>query len=252
MPQSEAERRMQAGEVCLATENNAGFQESYIFSGRTLKRQSPFWSSVAESSNGKTHKVRAIEKNGECQRMIPRYPSLFSEKVDAVAFPQECLGEKFMYAPPENGHYELEREIPNYFIEDFHERSSEPNDSDIDACSVGSCSVASLRPNKPFSPTLAGNNPDAETLSSDAESFYHGDNEERCFVILGEDVAARIHRLELHAYRCTLDALYASGPLSWEQEALLTNLRISLNISNDEHLMELRDLISAGTNIQIR
>lgn len=61
---------------------------------------------------------------------------------------------------------------------------------------------------------------------------------------LGEDVAARIHRLESHAYRCTLEALYASGPLSWEQEALLTNLRITLHITNDEHLMELRNLIS--------
>lgn len=61
---------------------------------------------------------------------------------------------------------------------------------------------------------------------------------------LGEDVAARIHRLELRAYRCTLEAFYASGSLSWEQEALLTNLRITLHITNDEHLRELRNLIS--------
>ncbi|XP_024954504.2 uncharacterized protein LOC102613084 isoform X3 [Citrus sinensis] len=54
-----------------------------------------------------------------------------------------------------------------------------------------------------------------------------------------------IHELELHAYESTVQALYASGPLSWEQESLLTNLRLSLNISDEEHLLQLRHLLSA-------
>nr|DAD19693.1 TPA_asm: hypothetical protein HUJ06_021156 [Nelumbo nucifera] len=59
-----------------------------------------------------------------------------------------------------------------------------------------------------------------------------------------EELEANIHRLELHAYKSTVQALYASGPLSWEQESLLTNLRLSLNISNEEHLLQLRHLLS--------
>lgn len=58
-----------------------------------------------------------------------------------------------------------------------------------------------------------------------------------------EEEAAGVHGLELEAYRATMRALYASGPLTWEQEALLTNLRLSLNISNEEHLLQLRRLL---------
>ncbi|XP_016550774.1 uncharacterized protein LOC107850625 isoform X2 [Capsicum annuum] len=84
---------------------------------------------------------------------------------------------------------------------------------------------------------------DAESFQSSAEQH----EEESCRLSSKQNVAANIRELELHAYRCTLEALYASGPLSWEQEALLTNLRIALHISNDEHLTELRTLISSGT-----
>lgn len=55
-----------------------------------------------------------------------------------------------------------------------------------------------------------------------------------------------VHALELEAYRSTVRALYASGPLTWEQESLLTNLRMSLNISNEEHLRQLRRLLSSS------
>ncbi|KQK12708.1 uncharacterized protein LOC100837427 [Brachypodium distachyon] len=54
-----------------------------------------------------------------------------------------------------------------------------------------------------------------------------------------------VHELELEAYRSTVRALHASGPLTWEQESLLTNLRLSLNISNEEHLLQLRRLLSS-------
>lgn len=43
-------------------------------------------------------------------------------------------------------------------------------------------------------------------------------------------LGSKIHQLGLNAYRSTLVALYASGPLSWKQESLLTNLRIMLHI----------------------
>lgn len=47
---------------------------------------------------------------------------------------------------------------------------------------------------------------------------------------------------ELEKYRSTMVALHGNGPLSWEQEALLTDLRISLNISIDEHKSILKSL----------
>ncbi|CAH9086425.1 unnamed protein product [Cuscuta europaea] len=55
-----------------------------------------------------------------------------------------------------------------------------------------------------------------------------------------------IHRLELCAYRATMEALFASGPLSWEKETLITNLRVYLNISNDEHLLEFGTCLVRG------
>ncbi|PAN44543.1 hypothetical protein PAHAL_9G052000 [Panicum hallii] len=64
-------------------------------------------------------------------------------------------------------------------------------------------------------------------------------------VLEEEEGAVDVHGLELAAYRSTMQALYASGPLTWEQEALLTNLRLSLNISNEEHLLQLRRLMSS-------
>ncbi|XP_011026479.1 PREDICTED: uncharacterized protein LOC105127067 isoform X1 [Populus euphratica] len=255
MQQASEKRKVQARETCLAIEHNLGFQESCAMSARTSKRASPVWATHLESCNEKVDKMRAIEKQSEVRRVISGYPSSFMTKVDAVAYPRECLGEIYMHASSNNqtiGSCEMERRTPNNFVTSFCGRSSESNDSDSDACSVGSCSVNSDSPNRLFNCVVAGNSPDADTLSSDAESFYgHGDKEENCSLPLGEDVRVRIHSLELHAYRCTLGAFYASGPLSWEQEALLTNLRISLNISNDEHLMELRNLISAGTSIHI-
>ncbi|KAG8098543.1 hypothetical protein GUJ93_ZPchr0013g34411 [Zizania palustris] len=60
-----------------------------------------------------------------------------------------------------------------------------------------------------------------------------------------DEPAIGVHELELEAYQLTMRALYASGPLTWEQESLLTNLRLSLNISNDQHLRQLRHLLSS-------
>jgi hypothetical protein len=61
------------------------------------------------------------------------------------------------------------------------------------------------------------------------------------------DEPVDVHALELEAYGSTMQALYASGPLTWEQESLLTNLRMSLNISNEEHLRQLRRLLSSSS-----
>lgn len=78
-----------------------------------------------------------------------------------------------------------------------------------------------------------------ETLCSDLETL---DGEE-----LSKDVIAeRIHELELNAYLSTLEAMYAAGPLTWKKEEILTDLRMLLNISIDEHLMGIKNLVSSG------
>lgn len=187
------------------------------------KRASPFGSSHRQAK-----KVKLAKKyGGQSQRHS-------FEKVDAFE------GNKYLQASYNyslNGYYETEKNKRKSYgaVGCNLARISEPNESDNDQCSVGSCSVPSDGYNK------LSSHYDADVLSSDGESF----NTSR----VEHEVAVSVHRLELHAYRSTLEALYASGPLSWEKEALLTNLRINLHISNDEHLTELRHLISSGARI---
>ncbi|XP_059658097.1 uncharacterized protein LOC132304442 [Cornus florida] len=252
VPQANSKIKLQAGDDYSAVQNNVGLEETHVTSSRTLKRASPYCSSLIEAYTGNGQKVRAIEKEGRRER---EFPAPLLEKVDAVAYPRENLGEKNMHASfnnRSNGYYEMERPKLNGDVSCSLARSLEPNDSDSIVCSVGSCSVTSESPNKCPSQFVSVRCQNTDNLCSDAESSYGSrDEEESCSLPPEEDVAASIHRLELHAYCCTLEALYACGPLSWEQEALLTNLRIMLHISNEEHLMELKNLISSGTGIYI-
>eukprot|EP00252_Welwitschia_mirabilis_P020676 TRINITY_DN5108_c0_g1_i2.p1 TRINITY_DN5108_c0_g1~~TRINITY_DN5108_c0_g1_i2.p1 ORF type:complete len:164 (+),score=46.28 TRINITY_DN5108_c0_g1_i2:342-833(+) len=112
------------------------------------------------------------------------------------------------------------------------------------------CSVASTR-NFPAVGLLSNKN----VFESQMEGDSHVDDSQSSHVFgkarkggfwSEEEAAAQVHEVELYAYFSVLRALYASGPLSWDQEALLTNLRLSLNISNEEHLFQLRRLCSAG------
>ncbi|KAM7254029.1 hypothetical protein ACFE04_031711 [Oxalis oulophora] len=110
---------------------------------------------------------------------------------------------------------------------------------DSDQCSVASCS------SNDFSVYLGGNSMslfDRISDSSDAESSFPSAAKKNP---TSYGLQADVRRFELHAYKSTMQALYASGPLSWEQESLLTNLRLSLHISDDEHLLHLRRLMSA-------
>ncbi|KAM7459459.1 hypothetical protein LguiA_036453 [Lonicera macranthoides] len=249
IPQTNAKTNPHEGDNVLAIHNNTGFEESHIVSSMTLKRQSPYCLSLLEQYTGNFQKRRAIEQEGRIQQVGPTQN--FPEKVDAVAYQREYMGEKYMHSSSDNrsdGYFETERRKLTGVVGCSLARSSENNDCDSDECSVGSCSAINRSTNKFPSHFIAIPCEERDTLCSDAESFS-GEEEESCSLPREEEVAENIHRLELHAYRCTLEALYASGPLTWEKEALLTNLRITLNISNDEHLMELRNLISAGTGI---
>ncbi|CAN7018027.1 unnamed protein product [Brassica oleracea var. botrytis] len=112
------------------------------------------------------------------------------------------------------------------------------SDDTSDACSVGSCSP--IRYDESTSFLDGSSSQDADSCSSDAESSKGCRQEVR-----------RSCRPELSTYRSTLGKLFAQGPLNWDQEASLTDLRLSLDISTDEHLMEIRNLTSsAGTSLQ--
>lgn len=56
------------------------------------------------------------------------------------------------------------------------------------------------------------------------------------------------HPIELHAYHRSMMALYSSEHFTWEQEEFLTDLRLQLHISNDEHRAELKHLASSQSD----
>lgn len=109
------------------------------------------------------------------------------------------------------------------------------------------CSVASCSSNK-FADALGHNFHESLDLSNDSDAESSSQTVSAKGIVITSTkykLKADIHELELGAYNSTLRALYASGPLSWEQESLLTNLRVSLNISDEEHLFQLRHLLSS-------
>ncbi|CAI9091300.1 OLC1v1026279C3 [Oldenlandia corymbosa var. corymbosa] len=227
----------------VARQEVVGQKESQYNSSRMLKRSSPYSSTVLEANTGNTHKAVEVETK---RRRVG--PITFHMKVDDVAYVGDNLGEKYAHHSFYNrlkGYSDLEREKVD-IVGNEHDLAgcSEQNDSDNDALSVGSCSINNGWIEKFYNCSFAVPRQARDLDSSDAESANCSlDEEENYSHGLGENVEVSIHVLELQAYRCTLEALYASGPLSWEKELLLTNLRIMLHISNDEHLSELRNLI---------
>ncbi|OMO78370.1 hypothetical protein CCACVL1_14447 [Corchorus capsularis] len=113
---------------------------------------------------------------------------------------------------------------------------------DSDQCSVASCSSNGVTD---YAGQISHKSPENTADNSDAESSYPSLCGKRDLPLSPEDEVVDIHELELRAYKSTVEALYASGPLTWDQESLLTNLRLSLNISDEEHLLQLRHLLSA-------
>lgn len=138
----------------------------------------------------------------------------------------------------------METKMAKATTDGFH-ISSTPllSNENSNQCSVASCS------SNDFDDHPAKNvHASVENMfsNSDAESSFPSlSGKKHEFPSSRHKIEVDIHELELHAYESTVQALYASGPLSWEQESLLTNLRLSLNISDEEHLLQLRHLLSA-------
>ncbi|KAE8730665.1 guanine nucleotide-binding protein subunit gamma 1-like [Hibiscus syriacus] len=191
-----------------------------VFGGSLRKRKSPPWS------------------RGCNEETLKRTCSLFNQ-VDDISFPHVGVDGKFIKQSTKKNNrmehatarclYDYSR--PALFIEDG------------DQCSVASCSSNGAADSAGrISHRSSASTPD----NSDAESSFPYSCDRRKLPLSPiDDKVVDIHELELRAYKSTVEALYASGPLTWGQEFLLTNLRLSLNISDEEHLLQLRHLLSA-------
>ncbi|GKA02921.1 EMSY domain-containing protein, partial [Tanacetum coccineum] len=118
------------------------------------------------------------------------------------------------------------------------------SETDSVVSSSGSCSINSYNPYDMYCRSV--HDSDAESA---CQSGYHEDNDQS---FTDETLADEIHRQELNAYRSTIEALHAAGPLTWEKEAMVTDLRMSLHISNDEYLIMLKNLNSSSSSCRNR
>lgn len=221
-------------------------------SSRTSKKRALNYDSPAEACAGAAHKYRLVHARCGVKAAV----ATLLPKVDAVASSYEMMTEINEHASLKTGtifsEMEIERLKPSGATRNLPDISFQPNDSYSVSSSVGSCSIFGSVPYELPRHSSTYPNGDSDGNSSDAQSVSQRDEKGDSFLPTEKELAEKIHSLELHAYRCTMEALHASGPLSWEQEALVTNLRLSLHISNDEHLLELRNLVSTEASIPIR
>ncbi|KAM7256257.1 hypothetical protein ACFE04_011998 [Oxalis oulophora] len=88
-----------------------------------------------------------------------------------------------------------------------------------------------------------------EDCSSDADSSSAYEYKKQG-VSVSRVSESESHLSELCKYRRVVENLYATGSLSWEQEAHMMDLRCSLKVSDDEHLVILKSLMSADNRIR--
>ncbi|PWA60080.1 EMSY domain-containing protein [Artemisia annua] len=117
--------------------------------------------------------------------------------------------------------------------------------------SSGSCSIDRYNPYDMYCGSIHDSDAESACQSGYHEDteIYHDDNDQS---FTDETLADEIHRQELNAYRSTIEALHASGPLTWENETMVTDLRLSLHISNDEYLIMLKNLNSSSSSCRNR
>ncbi|XP_057824352.2 uncharacterized protein LOC131036469 isoform X3 [Cryptomeria japonica] len=113
------------------------------------------------------------------------------------------------------------------------------------------CSVASNSSSNELDYMLHSDNKNSkqsfsESHFDDAQSSCGCPNIRQNESFLENEVECKIHKLEIHAYRSTVRAFYASGCLTWGRETLLTNLRHELHISDEEHSSVLTQLCSTN------
>ncbi|CAF2120463.1 BnaA03g56010D [Brassica napus] len=132
----------------------------------------------------------------------------------------------------------------------FLKRTEEQEDDrESVASSVGSCNMDGLS-TVSFGPIETGNSSDTESSSC---GRHRSIKNKKLSSPAKDSEAGDVHRLELDEYRSSIERLHASGPnITWEQETWITNLRLRLNISNEEHLMQIKNLISDDNSTTYR
>ncbi|CAM8966084.1 unnamed protein product [Rhodiola kirilowii] len=224
--------------------NCEGAKHYNMWAGSTLilKSSSPNWLAEYESSERAAKKYRQVEIDGQINRVMENFipsdehgHSLHWCKMEGKKRGRTSLMIRFPAV--------AQRNESNQLVGSLSAVRRYSNDEDSDLCSIGSCSTSDSWEQIHYGHADDSNGDLSDAESSNAPSH---DKKNRIHESQEEASAARIHQFELHGYRSTLRALHASGPLSWEQQSLISNLRLSLNISNDEHLMELKNLLSSG------
>ncbi|XP_062229146.1 uncharacterized protein LOC133926973 isoform X1 [Phragmites australis] len=212
---------------------------------RGMKRKLSAISTHPPQCSEITKRLLTPHRDGRRSKVVDRGSLRLAEKVDAVDSPCFMLGEKYMHASlnmKTNGN--VKTNLSGINADASYKRgtrtSADLSDTESISSSVGSSSPNSS-PHRSQYYNLAYQSGDICSRTDDAEASI---SERETSEYDNDGSRQETHLLELHAYRATMLALYTCGSISWEQEALLTNLRLTLNISTDEHLAELRNLVS--------
>ncbi|KAL5207402.1 hypothetical protein ABZP36_031837 [Zizania latifolia] len=247
-------------------DHNLLLKNKNVFEGNTsrcMKRKSSALSAFPMQRSEATKRFQASQIDGRCLPLVPGDSLHLMNKVDAVDSPCLMLGEKYMHDSLNNRGNGFHKTNLAAVNTNFDHQDLVVTTQDCDTASVtssiGSCNPCSspYRPTHPQEydcgdvhsstdePEASISGKESPSGTDDAEVYVSGRESPAC---VNDGLREETHLLELHAYRATLMALYASGSISWEQEAMMTNLRLTLNISTDEHLSELRNLLSSAVH----
>ncbi|XP_021305027.1 uncharacterized protein LOC110430992 isoform X2 [Sorghum bicolor] len=185
----------------IQLENQNAFEGD---TSRGMKRKSSAISTHPQCSEI-TKRLRTPNRDGRHSKLADRGFFPLAEKVDAVDSPCFMLGGKYMHAS-HKGHTRTTEEF---------------SDTESISSSVGSSSPNSTPHRSQYYNLVCQSGDTCSRTDEDEASTSERETSEHNNVGLREET----HLLELHAYRATMLALYACGSISWEQEALLTNLR---------------------------
>lgn len=199
---------------------NIGFSSKYLKCGTKRKSEFPLFQNIKKSKN-----QRAVQKLLNQQQLDAGNSS--------TLLVDNCSENRAEKSEMKQRWSKCKTEVA------FSQgRSSEPNGLENKILSICS-SIGSNNLD-----VLTGCHLDLNDYTDDAHSFDALKSSWKHTTKQEMDVHAEVHKLELNAYRLTMNLLFASGPISWEQQALMTNLRLFLHISTDEHLSELKHLVS--------
>lgn len=231
-----------SGDSNLLLKNKNAFEGNM---SRGTKRKSSGSSAFPMQRSEVTKRFQISHRDGRCQRIVRGDSLHLMDKVDAVDSPCLMLGEKCMHDSlynRANGFPKTNLAVVNTNVDyPYPALTTQDSDTDSAASSVGSCNPYG----SPYRPAHPQEYDSGDICSKNGDDEASISGRESPLPIKG-DPREETHLLELHAYRATMMALYVSGSISWEQEVLMTNLRLTLNISTDEHLSELRNLASSA------